>query len=275
MKIEELFLQENILPTAPWVVQHLINSFHDEHLSTDELAHHIALDPVLSINLLRLANSPYYRTSRQIGSVEAAVTLLGFVTVRTLVLTCSLVTSFKATPGLDLRQFWRYSLTTAVVGKWLAQRCGENPETAFTNGMLHGVGQLLMHLVMPAETAILDKLVAPYADHRLTAERDAFGYTHLYVSAELFTRWKFPITISTALQSAGQPFDPHTFDRQALILHLAAWAARACESSAGFAAARSKCPGQLVELLGLAPYALFDQMPSPTELKASMDELIG
>lgn len=109
MKIEELFHQENILPTAPRVVQYLINSFYDEQMPADELAHHIALDPVLSTNLLRLANSPYYRTSRQIGSVEAAVTLLGFVTVRTLVITCSLVTSFKATPGLDLRQFWRYA----------------------------------------------------------------------------------------------------------------------------------------------------------------------
>jgi hypothetical protein len=60
-------------------------------------------------------------------------------------------------PGLDLKRFWRYSLHTAVGAKWIAKKAGENTDLAFTIGMMHAIGQLVIHAGMPAEAQELDK----------------------------------------------------------------------------------------------------------------------
>ena len=90
MKLDALFQNPTALPTAPKVVEELISSFDKASVSTEEIAKKLSTDPVLSAKLLRLANSAYYHVSRSIGTVEDAVLMLGFVTVRTLVI-CVLI----------------------------------------------------------------------------------------------------------------------------------------------------------------------------------------
>lgn len=274
MKVASLFSQENLLPTAPKVVQELIESFSKDDLTIEELSDRIALDPVLSANLLRLANSAYYRASRQIGSVEAAVTMLGFVTVRTLVITCSLVSRFKSAQGIDLRQFWRYSLTTAVVCQWLARQCGEDEETAFTLGVIHAIGELMMHLGIPEEVTTLGKIVHFYADTRLQTEKDVFGFHYLEVSAELLGRWKFPDSLIAALRASSRRFDPESFDRLGAILHLSSGIARASERDGKFEAGRTALPAAVLTLLNLTAEALSLEMPSLDELRGGLENLL-
>ena len=274
MKPAVLFNQENALPTAPKVIQELIDSFSEERISSDELARKIAFDPVLSANVLRLANSPYYRVSRQVGSVEAAVTLLGFVTVRTLVITCSLVTRFKTTPGIDLKQFWRYSLSTAVAAGGIAKKIGEDAELAFTIGIVHGLGELMLHLGLPEQATTLDKIASVYSDSRLQMERDVFGFTYSDASAELLARWKFPDAMVAAIRAYSRPIDPDSLNRQGAILHLAAWLARNGEMRASPQVLRAAYPTRIAELLGLAPYAILDEMPPLNELRAGLDDLM-
>lgn len=275
MKLSALFTHENALPTSPQIIQDLIESFRDENVSIDELARNIALNPVLGANVLRLANSPYYRVSRQIGSIKDAIAMLGFVTVRTLVITCGLVARFKATPGLDLRQFWRYSLNTAVTGKWLATQLKEDAELAFTIGVVHGLGQLMLHLGLPEQATTLDRIVSIYSDNRLQMERDVFDYTYADVSAELLVRWKFPQAMVDAMHAFTRPFEADTLNRQGAILHLAAWRARVEEQAADAATRQASCPLQVLALLELPPAALLTDMPPLNELRAGLDELMA
>src|SRR5690606_3321977 len=145
----------------------------------------IAADPVLSARLLRLANSAYYHVSRTVGSVDDAVMMLGFVTVRTLVISSGLTGSFKSMPGVDLSKFWRYSLQTGVVSRWIARTQGHNAELAFTVGLMHGIGQLVMHAGMPEQMLQLDRQVDLLDAGRFEAEQAALGYHFGVVSAEL------------------------------------------------------------------------------------------
>jgi hypothetical protein len=80
----------------------------------------------LSAKILRLANSSYYHVSRTIGTVEDAVLMLGFMTVHAGG-QHRMAGSFKKLPGVDLKLFWRYSLDTAVVSKWLAKQPSSIP----------------------------------------------------------------------------------------------------------------------------------------------------
>ena len=274
MKIDELFQQPNALPSAPKVVQELITSFNDEHVSAEDISRKLAADPVLSAKLLRLANSAYYHVSRSVSTVNDAVTMLGFVTVRTLVISSGLVNGFKSAPGLDLKQFWRYSLNTAVIAKWLAQQTNENSELVFTVGMMHAIGQLVIHAGMSEQAQLLDKAVSPFDTRRFEAERNSFGYNYPEVSAELAVRWKFPNAFSETIRAFPRPLENQPVNSMAAIIHLSAWFARANESQLSAEDFRANYPIEIGAKLGLEPNILLEKMPSISELSSGLEELV-
>jgi HD-like signal output (HDOD) protein len=269
MTLEELFEQPTALPTAPKVVQELVASFDKASVSTEDIARKVSLDPVLSAKLLRLANSAYYNLSRSIGTVEDAVLMLGFMAVRTLVISSGLVNGFKSVTGLDLRDFWRYSMRTAVAAKWIAKKTRDNVELAFTIGMMHAIGELVIHAAMPEKAVELDAQVPPLDERRLAVEREALGFTHADVGAELARRWQFPAVFSDAIAAWPAPLDRGAVDRLAAIVHLAAWRARALEASH----LAEQFPHDVGEVLGLDADDI-EEMPPLDELAAGLDEMM-
>jgi HD-like signal output (HDOD) protein len=274
MKLESLFQNPTALPTAPKVVEELISSFDKASVSTEEIAKKLSADPVLSAKLLRLANSAYYHVSRSIGTVEDAVLMLGFVTVRTLVISSGLVSGFKTVPGLDLKQFWRYSLHTAVTAKWIAKKTRENTDLAFTIGMMHAIGQLVMHATIPEKAMELDKIAGPLDARRLDIEQTSFGFTFADVGAELAKRWKFPPAFSETIAAFPDPINHVHGTRLAAIVSLAAWRARVEESKLSDEEIAACYPTELASELDLEPNALINEMPSPSELSAGLEELV-
>ncbi|MYM90730.1 HDOD domain-containing protein [Rugamonas sp. FT82W] len=274
MKLDALFQNPTALPTAPKVVEELISSFDKASVSTEEIAKKLSTDPVLSAKLLRLANSAYYHVSRSIGTVEDAVLMLGFVTVRTLVISSGLVSGFKTVPGLDLKQFWRYSLHTAVSAKWIAKKTKENTDLAFTIGMMHAIGQLVIHSAMAEQAMALDKVAGPLDPRRLDAEQASFGFTFADVGAELAKRWKFPLTFSETILAFPEPHHNGELNRLAAVVSLAAWRARVEQAQLSEDEIEACYPADLAEELGLDDNALIDEMPTPDELSAGLEELV-
>lgn len=201
MEFEMLFQQQNALPTIPKVVQEVIDSFNNDDVSIEEIAKKLAADQVLSAKLLRLANSSYYHSSRSVGTVADAVLILGFMTVRTLVISAGLTGGFKPLPGVDMKQFWRHGMQTAVIAKWIAKRVKGNSDFAFTVGMMHAIGQMVMRAAMPEKMSEIDIVAAPLDARRLEVERAAFGYDFSDVSAELAKRWRFPDNFALVMKT--------------------------------------------------------------------------
>jgi HD-like signal output (HDOD) protein len=274
MTLEELLQHPNALPTAPKVVEELISSFEKDDVSLDEIARTLSLDPVLSAKLLRLANSAYYHVSRRIGNVEDAIRMLGFVTVRTLVISSGLVGGFKTVPGMDLKRFWRYSLNTAVAAKWIAKKVGLNTDLAFTIGMMHGIGQLVMHAGMPDRAQELDQTVGSYDTARLAAEKAFFGYDFSQVGADMAVRWKFPDIFPDTISSFPQPLASSPLSRMAAVLHLAVWRAAAEELKLDAEARAAGMPAEVAAALGLGAQELEGEMPSLADLSAGLEEMI-
>ncbi len=274
MTLEALLQNPNALPTAPKVVEELICSFEKPDVSLDEIARTLSLDPVLSAKLLRLANSAYYHVSRRIGNVEDAIRMLGFVTVRTLVISSGLVGGFKTVPGMDLKRFWRYSLNTAVTGKWIAKKVGLNTDLAFTIGMMHAIGQLVMHAGKPVEAQELDKTITSYDPGRLAAEMETFGYDFSQVGAELAVRWKFPDIFPDTMRGFPHPLEAKPLSRMAAVVHLAVWRAEAEELKLDAEARTASVPADVAAALGLAPEELLEEMPSVADLSAGLEEMI-
>jgi HD-like signal output (HDOD) protein len=226
MELQSLIDQPGKLPTIPKVGQQLIASFSSEDVSVTEIAAQLAADPTLSAKLLRLANSAYFNVSRSIGTVDAALQMLGFVMVRNLVLGNSVAGAFKHVKGVNLPQFWRYNLYTACSARWLAHRCNFNSDLVFTIGLMHGIGQLQMHAVMPQAMEPLDKQIGVLEAGRMELEVATFGFHYAQVSAELARIWNFPQALIDALRHTADPLAAPEFSEAAAWVNMGAWRAR-------------------------------------------------
>jgi putative nucleotidyltransferase with HDIG domain len=275
MKLEALFAQPDALPVIPRVMQELIASFNDEAVDAGTIAQHISSDQVLSAKLLQLANSPYYQVSNTISTVPDAVAMLGFVNIRTLVISIGLKGSFKPVPGMDSKQFWRHSVHTAVASRYLARPLGLNPDLAFTVGLMHAIGQLVMHLAMPQAMLKIDQRVPILDPRRLMEEHQVFGYSHLDAGAELARRWKFPAVFSDAIAASVNPLAQSGFDPLAAEIHIAAWRSRAEENHLGRKEMDETWPAEVAARLALPSGLVLQDFPSWDVLSEGMQALMS
>jgi HD-like signal output (HDOD) protein len=263
MDLNALFQNSQNLPSVPEVVHELIASFNKEDVSVDEIIGHVRADQVLCAKLLRAANSAQFGLPRAVSSIEDAVMLLGFNNLRTIVIGCGLAGSARPVPGLDLAGFWRYSAQCAGASRWIAGQARDNAAVAFTVGMMHAIGQLVMHAAMP-ETMEQFAKAKPCSDPgRAEAERERFGYDYHRVSAELSSRWHFPEAFVAAVRDAEVP---PAANRMACVLHLGMWAARASGAQMSVAERTRRLPRFALTPLKLAEDVILEEMPAVSEL---------
>jgi HD-like signal output (HDOD) protein len=229
MELEALLNYPRALPAMPRAVSDLLSEMNRDEPSPKRIGELIGHDPALTTRVLRLSNSAFFSVSRKIGSADEAVAMLGLTHVRSLVMAAALGASFKNVPGIDLKQFWRYSLRSAEIARSLAGLLHHNQGNAFTAGLIHGIGILVMHIAMADEMAPLDMVTPPLDLKRADAELAAFGYTYAEVGAGMAEKWQFPVDMVSALANQNAPFEGAAYDRLAGILHLASWRARAEE----------------------------------------------
>ena len=167
--------------------------------------------------MLRLANTAHFGSPRQISSIEDAVIVLGFDKLRTLVIASGIAGMAIPIPAFDKVHYWRYSLNVANTAKLLAKMARQNGEVAFTAGLLHSIGQLLIHIAAPADAAAVEKLVASGAS-RTASEMNTFGFNHAEVGAELARRWNFPQLIQDAIRYHNEPLKQEPFQPMAALV---------------------------------------------------------
>jgi len=229
MQLEALLNFPRALPAMSRTVSDLLAEMNKDDPNPKRVSDLISQDPSLTTRVLRLSNSAFFRVSRKIGSAEEAVAMLGMTHVRSLVMAAALGSSFKNVPGVNLPQFWRYSLRVADISKSLAGVLRQNESNAFTAGLIHAIGDLIMHIAMPDLIAPLDMGTPPLDLNRAQAEMSTFGYTYAQVGAGMAEKWQFPTTIVSALNNQISPFEGEAYDPLGGVLHLASWRARAEE----------------------------------------------
>jgi putative nucleotidyltransferase with HDIG domain len=188
------------LPALPSLVLDILQSFNDEDVDVSTLAHKIACDQAIAARVLRVANSPFFGLSGQIGSIPEAVAVLGINNLRGLVTGAAVINAFScAQAGFDWKVFWRHSIDTAVCAKVLARYVRGNEETAFTAGLLHDLGKLLISVHYPTALGGVNGFMDACTPERLQAERDALGIDHAELGGKIAELWRFPKDIRDAI----------------------------------------------------------------------------
>lgn len=205
--MNEVLAHLNQLPALPTVVQEVIRSFDDSKITTSKLAHKISQDQIITAKVLRIANSSFYGLSRQIGSVQDAVVILGFDSVRTLTIAAGLIHGFSQGTDaiLDRKKFWHASIQVAVYAKAIAKKLDQNQEIAFTAGLLHDIGQIVLALCLPDVYGRLLMQQTEFHTDLFEIEQAELGFDHAMLGAEVAKRWNFPLSIQHAIQFHHMP----------------------------------------------------------------------
>lgn len=196
---EELIQRLQDLPSLPVVVMQVYQMADNPDVSAQQLALVIGKDQGFTMRLLRLANSAYYGMMRRIGTIEEAVVVLGINTVRNLALIAATYPLFRRallgyTPHVD--GLWCHSMAVGLAAQ-TSVRFFDVPvrNEAFTAGLLHDVGKLVISTALTDWMGELYELVTLYHKPVHEAERELFGFTHEEVGALVVERWNLPPTI--------------------------------------------------------------------------------
>jgi putative nucleotidyltransferase with HDIG domain len=204
--LAELPRHARALPALPEVVNYLTRSLGDERADVDTLAHHIHSDPAILARLLAAANSVASGMSTRIYSAKQAFLVLGVDRIVSIILASALTYRYETRgAGFDARLLWRHSLGVATCARVLAEHAGLNPELAFTGGLLHDIGQLLMFTASPGHYLEALELRREQALSLCAAETAVFGYDHTGAGKALAAAWKLPLEIVDAIVAHHEP----------------------------------------------------------------------
>lgn len=270
---QRFFQGSPALPMMPEVAQRLLATFGNERVSIGELVALVGHDASLSARLLRMANTPRFTPSQRVTRLSDAAHLIGLVALRGLALSASLVNSFPHPPGFDRLRFWRQNLATAGYARWLASALQLNAGLAEVGGLVLRSGQLLMLMQAPGQMTLVESLSGT-PDSVFDLERLHFGCTQAEVSAELAVRWRFPLRLVDALNTAGDPLSARPFSPEGAVLRAASVMADAADDGFDPLAQLLACQPALVHGMGMALDELAGSLPSHAQLTGPLDELL-
>jgi len=232
-KVRQVVSNIRNLPTPPIVFHQIQRVISDPKVSAAQIASILSEDPAISVKVLKLTNSAFYGLAQEVDSVKQAVVIVGIEAIKNLVLSASVLDMFK---GEDIDQefqekYWRHSLAVAVCARILARKVRTrgmvNPDSAFSGGLLHDVGKMILSCFLQkeyecfSEERLKDKECQTYE-----VEERVLGYNHAQIGAILAVQWKLPQRLNEAISFHHHPQLNDSDDPIAYIIHVANYTAK-------------------------------------------------
>ena len=201
--LKKLVSQINGLPTLPAIYVELETQLSSDDTSMVTLGQIVAKDPGISAKLLQLANSSFFSRSQRILDPAKAVSLLGLDLVRSIVLAVGVMGGFKILfKDFSVENLWGHAMLTAAMARAIAKAENIDRETAdaaFSAGLLHDVGKLLIVAHLPERFHAIVEQMKNDGTSMAAAEKKILGTTHAAVGACLLGLWGLPTPIVEAV----------------------------------------------------------------------------
>ena len=198
-------LRESVraLPVLPTAVTRLLTITQQAEVSVGEIARVIETDPTLMARVLRVANSPLYKTARVIKTAQQATMMLGIDAIVNLALSVSVASvqdQLHEQLPIDAEEFGRHSIAVALASRKLARHFKlPHPGEAFVAGLLHDIGKLLLLMQYGEAYAGLMRR-AQQGEKPLDAlEKETFGLDHAAAGHALCAHWHVPSSMAEAV----------------------------------------------------------------------------
>jgi len=225
MTASELGKDVGGLITLPDVYLRINRLLEDPNSSAADIARVVAADPSFTLRLLRVANSPIYKTSQGVSTVARAVSVIGMAQIANLALSMSVASSFDGLSNalVSPANFWRHSLYCALAARHLAKIMGRcDRDALFTAGLLHDIGELVIFNRLPEQARAALTLVLDSGDELPVhdAEQQVLGFDHAEVGAEMARQWHLPSLLEECIAYHHRIEAAKKHPREVALIHI-------------------------------------------------------
>ncbi|MBL8428866.1 MAG: HDOD domain-containing protein [Dechloromonas sp.] len=188
------------IPTCPAAVGDAMKEGQKDEPNLSRLADIISADAGMTAAALKLANSPLFGSSGPVSSARKAVERLGTKNVLCVVVASALRASITGLPAAWVEQFWKRTMTLALVSSMLAKRqYGISADAAYTYALFHDAAIPLMMRRYPDYGSLLEKCRTEHLDLS-EAEEQYFPCSHPVVGSLLVRNWGLPPILGQAIR---------------------------------------------------------------------------
>ncbi len=221
-KLKALAGRIGSLPSFPALYLEIMEAVESPDASLQSIADIVVKDPGITAKILQVANSASQGVTERIHDPVDAIRQLGVYTVRSLVLSAHVYGSFPAAhiQNFPVETLWGHLMKCGEIARiimYSEEAEASDVEDAFTAGILHDIGKLMLAESLPQE---FQKALALAAEHRVPlheVEMRVFGATHAGLAAYLLGLWGLPAPVVEAVafhhnpeKSSNQEFSPLT-----------------------------------------------------------------
>ncbi len=206
----EVEQRSELIPSLPEVVTQILKLLNDSKgAELEQFEHHLRNDAALVARMLRVVNSPFYGLANPVTSIKDAVMVLGFRSLRSLVLAAStsnyLERNFSCY-GHEPKGLWTHSITVASASRTLAVAIRMDPdhqEEVFVAGLLHDIGKMLLGPFLAEEGLVLDWGESDIIEE----ERALLGMDHQEAGSLIAEKWNLSPMVREVLlhHHEGEP----------------------------------------------------------------------
>ena len=203
MNTKDIIEKVGELPTLPTVADRINSEMQNESLTAKLLGKILSEDTSLAAKVLRLANSAFYGMPKKVTSVEKAVMILGFNTVKNLALSVSIYSFFQTgrKTEIDVQGLWKHCLGCAVCSQKLMEKTSRRlADEAFLFGIIHDIGKVILINIRLEEMEEVIQLMNNRGITQNEAETEIFGFTHQKIGVLLLKQWNFPENLTAGVR---------------------------------------------------------------------------
>lgn len=189
------------IPTLKSIYNKIYKTMHDfNEIPIKELSESIEKDIALSTKILKIINSPFFGLTVKIGSIERAVVLLGFNTVKSIILGTAILNENEET----MKGLWGHSLFVSLIAKALTKKIQKRNEYALDKfdtenilaaAIIHDIGRVIIAMAFPKEFALIVKRVEDEKRFFVDVENEVLKINHELIGSLLLKEWNFPESI--------------------------------------------------------------------------------
>jgi HD-like signal output (HDOD) protein len=205
---EHILKEIKALPPLPKSVMDIQRIANDPNSSISDLVKVIKEDPMLTANLLKAANSPLYGFTRQIKTVDQAVSLFGMATVKGFAISFAIKNTLQFNLnayGINENQFHDVSTKRKAVTLLWYRKNRKYLDILATNSFLIDIGAVIISIVLIKLDKVDEFRANLTPENREKLEKQFIGMTTAEVNAKIFSHWGFSEDLIESMKNIDNP----------------------------------------------------------------------
>lgn len=210
MNVFDKFMKKDNFISLPDIASKLLEILQQDDVDVNEIVRLIESDPVISMKVLRMANSPIFQVKTQIVDLNQATQILGTKRVSDIVFSVSLHSKLFIGRNLNIYPLLeKYFYNSFLVGNlskvFIDYYDSRTRNGLFVSGLLHDIGRMIMIQMEPLDYVKVIHLVENEGVSEMEAEQHVFHENHKFVGTQLADVWALPEMVRSVIKHYTDP----------------------------------------------------------------------